>query len=375
MFDLSLHVRSLQDRVETWARQTPAAPAVVFGREVLSYAELNRRASVLAQELRARGVGPDTLVGLFVERSVELAVGLLGVLRAGGAYLPLDPTYPRERLAYMLEDARPRVLLTLERLRGAVPPSEATVLILDEPREGAGDENPVLVDGENLAYVIYTSGSTGRPKGAGLTHRGLANLANAQLEAFGTRPDDRVLQFASLSFDASIFEITMAWGAGAAIHLATRDELLPGPPLARILGERGITNATLPPSALATLERDEFPALRTLIVAGEACPPALAESWSRNREFFNAYGPTETTVWGTVDVYEGSGQLTIGRPILNVEVLFLGEEMAPVPEGQEGELCLGGANLGRGFLGRPDLTAERFVPDPEKTGRAPLPHW
>ncbi len=220
----------------------------------------------------------------------------------------------------------------------------------------------------NLAYVIYTSGSTGRPKGTMLEHRGLSNLTQAQVQTFGLGPSDRVLQFASSSFDASVFEIVMALRVGAALHLASREDLLPGPTLIGLLRDHAITIVTLPPSVLAALPDQEFPALRQIVVAGEACPPDLVDRWARGRRFFNAYGPTETTVWASVEECRGDDERPpIGRPLINTTIHLLDAQLRPVPIGQPGEMYIGGVGLARGYLGRPDLTAERFIANPFAT--------
>jgi amino acid adenylation domain-containing protein len=376
----------LHHRVAGWAQASPDALAMVFGdgagsadgRPVTwTYRALLARADRLARHLAALGVGPDVLVGLSAERSPELVLGVLAVLRAGGAWLPLDPLYPRARLQGMVDDAAPPVLLTQERLLGALPEHRARVVLLDRwldaqaPADAASGAapDPDLAP-ENLAYVIYTSGSTGRPKGVALSHRGLANLCVAQAASFGPGPGDRVVQFAPASFDASVFELAMALASGAAIHLAGPDALLPGEPLLALLEARRITNATMPPSALAALptpERAGLDALSAVIVAGEACPPELARAWGGEgrRRFFNAYGPTETTVWATIEpCTDPQAEITIGRPVANARVHLLDRGGAAVPVGVPAELHVGGPGLARGYLHRPALTAERFVPDP-----------
>ena len=359
----------LHERVEQHAALTPEKEALVFEGARLSFAQLNARANQLARHLRSLGVGAETRVGLMLERSVEMAVSVLAVLKAGGAYVPLDPAYPRERLAFMAEDAGLSVLLTQERLATSLPPHNARVVKVDAEAEqiaAHGEENPASVaSAENAAYVIYTSGSTGRPKGAVVTRRGLTNLAGAQVVAFDVRADERVLQFASLSFDASIFEITMALHTGATLCLARPESVLPGEGLRSLLSEQRITNVTLPPSALALMPGAELPALRTIVVAGEACPSGLVDAWAPGRRFFNAYGPTETTVWATVaECFAAGPKPLIGRPISNAQVYLLDREMNPVPAGVAGELHIGGEGLARGYLNRPALTAERFVPNP-----------
>jgi amino acid adenylation domain-containing protein/non-ribosomal peptide synthase protein (TIGR01720 family) len=222
---------------------------------------------------------------------------------------------------------------------------------------------------DNLAYVIYTSGSTGTPKGALLPHRGLCNISEAQVRTFGLGPDDRVLQFASISFDASTFEIVMALRAGVILCLGERERLLPGPALIRFLQEMAITLVTLPPSALAPLPEEALPALRIITVAGEACSAELVMCWGKAHQFFNLYGPTEGTIWTTTGEYLGDGHAPpIGRPIINTQVYVLDRHLQPVPVGVPGELYIGGAGLARGYLGRPELTAERFIANPFSEG-------
>ncbi|MCP4660126.1 MAG: amino acid adenylation domain-containing protein, partial [bacterium] len=356
------------ERFADQVRRMPEAPAVVFDADRLSYRELDRRSDQLARFLRARGIGPEGLVGICCERSPEMVVGIVGVLKAGGAWLPLDPSYPRKRLEFMIEDTRVPMVLSQASLVGVLPAHEAEVVCLDSnwDRVAAASVAPPVtgVGPESAAYVIYTSGSTGRPKGVVVSHRGLANLAAAQVRLFGLRPADRVLQFSSLNFDASVWEIAMALSVGASLHLAPVQELFPGEPLRRFLAERRITTVTLPPSALAVLRAEELPALATLIVAGEACSPELAEQWSVGRRFFDAYGPTETTVCATAGRYRRGERLSIGTPIRNTGVQLLDPRMRPVPMGVPGELAVGGAGIARGYLGRPALSAERFVPNP-----------
>ncbi|HEX8719954.1 MAG TPA: amino acid adenylation domain-containing protein [Pyrinomonadaceae bacterium] len=362
-------VRRVHEQFEETARLRPGAVAVSGAGWEVSYGELNRRANQLARGLRRLGVGPEVRVGVAVERGAELAVAVLGVLKAGGAYVPLDVAYPKDRLAFMIEDSRPAVLLTQEKFLFEMPEHESEVVCVDSEWDGfareSGEDLPTLPGADTLAYVIYTSGSTGKPKGVQVAHGGLANLAEAQIRAFGLGPQDRVLQFSSLSFDASIFEIVMALRVGATLCMATRESLLPGPELIRYLRTQEITCVTIPPSALAVLPEDALPALRTVIVAGEACPAELVERWGRGRRFFNAYGPTETTVWATVsECAPGGRKPHIGRPIDNAQVYLLDRWQEPVPVGVPGELHVGGAGLARCYMNRPGLTAERFTPDP-----------
>jgi len=354
---------------EERAARTPDAVAVVFEKEQLSYAELNRRANQLARHFQKLGVGPEVLVGLCVERSLEMVVGLLGILKAGGAYVPLDPAYPKERLAFMLEDTQTPVLPTQERLRENLPQHGARVVCLDMDWEAIAkesDKNPdSTVTAGNLAYVIYTSGSTGRPKGVLVPHQGLLNMSEAQVRTFELGPGDRVLQFASLSFDAATFEIFMALRVGATLCLGTQESLLPGPTLIEMLQDLGVTIVTLIPSALASLPIEKLPHLHTITVAGEACSVDLVARWAEGRRFFNLYGPTEATIWTTAaECVDGSHKPPIGHPVDNTGIYLLDTHLQPVPVGVPGELHISGVSLARGYLNRPDLTAQKFIPNP-----------
>jgi amino acid adenylation domain-containing protein len=380
-------VCSIQELFEAQVARTPDAVAAVFNNTHLTYHELNWRANQLARHLRARGVGPDTLVGICTPRSLELVVGVLGVLKAGGAYVPMDPAYPANRLIGVLEDARAPVLLTAAVDRGAwsedqdqtmFDPQALTLsstirvidLIADWPaiaqQDGANLDSVTTPD--NLAYAIYTSGSTGRPKGVLLHHRGLINLALAQIQAFGVTADSRVLQFASFSFDASVSEIFMALLTGARLYMTSRETLLSSTSLVRLLRDERITTVTFPPSLLSLLQPEDLPDLRTIISAGESCTVELARRWSAGRNFFNAYGPTEATIgpmlYRVEDLPERATSVPIGRPIANTQIYVLDQSMQPVPVGVPGEVYVGGVGVARGYLNRPDLTAEKFVPNP-----------
>jgi amino acid adenylation domain-containing protein len=354
--------------IEAQVRRSPDAPAVAFQDEVLTYRQLDRRANPLATALRRLGVGPDVLVALCLERSPELVVAMLATLKAGGAWLPLDPSLPRERLDYLVSDARPQVLLTHSRAPRPHLPPGTSVIVLDEPgalSEGESGESPrAEIGGEHLAYVIYTSGSTGRPKGTLLRHQGLCNTALRIADAMALHSRSRVLQFASVSFDASVWEIFPALMVGASVHLAPREELVPGEPLHALLRRRSITAAILTPSVLAQLDPRGLETLETLASGGEACTADLVERWSAGRRFLNAYGPTEVTICSSIATEVEAQRITIGRPFHNVQAYVLDTRLRPVPVGVPGELYIGGLGLARGYLGRPELTAERFIPHP-----------
>lgn len=348
--------------VEQQAEKTPDAPALVFADKCLSYREMLAQAGNLAAALQARKVGPEVLVGICLKDPLETILAVLGVLKAGGAFLPLDPGYPDERIAYMVEDSGVALLLADREIQGRIPSGAADVV---EPGElfTQASVQPVVTEAgpENAAYVIYTSGSTGKPKGTVLRHRGLCNLARAQSRIFGVAPGSRVLQFASFSFDASVSEIFMALCAGGALHLAQREAMLPGAPLLALLRDQRITHVTFPPSLLAVLPHEALPELRCLIVAGEPCSAEVAEKWSVGRTFFNAYGPTEATVCATIGAYGGSGRPLIGRSIDNTRIHILDSAQQAVPVGLPGELHIEGVGLAREYLNRSELSAEKFI--------------
>jgi amino acid adenylation domain-containing protein/non-ribosomal peptide synthase protein (TIGR01720 family) len=354
-------------RFEEQAGRTPDATAVVFEGEQLTYGELNRRANQLAHYLFRLGAGPETPVGVLMERSIEMIVGLLGVLKARGVYAPLDPSYPPERLSFMIEDAQVSVLLTRRDGLQSVRCERTVFLDADWGAIAAESaENPSgLTDIDNAAYIIYTSGSSGSPKGVIVTHRGLSNLAEAQRLTFQIAPETRILQFASLSFDASIFEIVMALCAGATLCLARREDLLPSPEFVLRLEEQEVGCMTVPPSFLRALPDAKLPAMNDIIVAGEVCPEEAAIRWAEGRRFYNAYGPTEATVWTTVAQYtEGRGRPPVGRPITNTEVYLLDRYLRPMPPSLTGELYIGGEGLARGYQNRAETTAAEFIPHP-----------
>nr|WP_228123235.1 non-ribosomal peptide synthetase [Streptomyces olivaceus] len=337
---------------EARAAATPDAVALVCGGDELTYGQLNARANRFAHALIARGVGPEQTVAVALPRSVESVVAVLGVLKSGAAYLPVDPAYPRARIAYMLDDARPA--LTVD-----------DPALVTEVSAWPGTDPAVALDVRHPAYVIYTSGSTGRPKGVVVGHGGVASLVAAQIERFAIEPASRVLQFASPSFDASVSEIFTALLRGAALVLPPAAD-----PVAALTDpDLAVTHATVPPSVLAAVPEGSV-RVSTLVVAGEACPPELVDRWAAGRRMVNAYGPTETTVCATMSdaLSPGAGAPPIGRPIANTRVYVLDARLRPVPPGVVGELYVAGAGLARGYLNRAGLTAGRFVACPFEAG-------
>ena len=358
----------IHELFERGVARTPEAPAVIWENSEWSFADVNRRANQLAHYLIGLGVGRETIVGVCTGRSPETMVTLLGVLKAGGAYLPLDPDYPRARLQLMLWDAAPPVLIAEKRWSERVAGHRGQVVCLEAERDAIAREsceNPRRESRpQDLAYLIYTSGSTGRPKGVLVEHGGAANVAAEQVRRLGIGPGDRVLQFAPLGFDASIFEMLMTLVGGATLLVAQPEKLLPGPPLLQTLRASKTSVVTLPPSSLAVLPREPIPALRVLNLAGEAAPATLVSDWSGGRQLFNLYGPTECSIWTTVAELDGGDQPHIGRPIEGAEVHVLDSELEPVPVGVPGELYVGGVGVARGYLNQPELTALKFIPNP-----------
>ncbi|WP_405922142.1 amino acid adenylation domain-containing protein [Streptomyces sp. NBC_00122] len=347
---------SLAGLFEAQVVRDPGATAVVRGGESLSYGELNARANRLAHWLIGEGVGPESLVGVMLPRSVDLVVAVLAVLKAGGGYVPIDVEYPAERRAFILEDAAP-VLVLDERVLGG-------------DFSGFADSDPgVVVDLGHPEYVIYTSGSTGRPKGVVVSHRGVASLAVTQVGLLELGPESRVLQFASPSFDTAFWDLLVAFASGAVLVVPERGRLVGGE-LLRVLAEGRVSHALIPPSVVATLPVDA-PALLgdlcCLVVGAEAVPLDLVARWSPGRRVMNAYGPTETTV---IVAMAGPmvGDVPIGRPVANTRLYVLDEGLCPVPVGVPGELYVAGSGLARGYVGRAGLTAERFVASPFGVG-------
>jgi amino acid adenylation domain-containing protein len=369
--------KTMVELFEAQVRVTPDAPAVECGDVSLSYRELNARANQLAGELIDRGVGPEQFVGLAAARSVETVVAVWAIQKAGAAYLPIDPRYPADRIRFMLADAVPSCVITdswANPVGVAARDAELPVIALHDPSVGAAlsarpDTNPTDADRDDPlapthpAYVIYTSGTTGTPKAVVVEHASAAHFVVTQIEEFEVGVRARVLQQASISFDVAVWEFGVALLSGAT--LVVPEGAVAGDELADFLRDRRITHAAVSPSALGSVPPGSFPDLAVLICGSEPCPEELVTRWSPGRWLVNAYGPTESTVCTSMTgPLSGSGNPPIGRPIANTRVYLLDQRLRPVPIGAVGELYVAGIGLARGYLGRPGLTASRFVACP-----------
>jgi amino acid adenylation domain-containing protein len=376
--------RLIHELFEERVHQSPQAAAVVCEGQSLSYATLNARANQLARYLREKGVAPEQLVGLCMERSVEMVVGLLGILKAGGAYVPLDPSHPIERLSYVLDDAAPAIVLTQERLKDRLPKSDATIISLDgewnEVATRASESLPAETLGlraDHLAYVIYTSGSTGRPKGAMNEHRAVVNRLIWMQEQYRIDERDRVLQKTPFSFDVSVWEFFWTLMSGACLIVARPEGHRDPAYLTDLIEATGVTTLHFVPSMLkAFLEqhhRGRCPSVRHIVCSGEELSPSLQNKCLEllpHARLSNLYGPTEcavdVTAWECVADADCQ-RVPIGRPIANTRIYILDGHLEPVPLGEMGEIYIAGAGVGRGYWNRPELTAERFLPDPFDT--------
>ncbi|MEO1433296.1 MAG: amino acid adenylation domain-containing protein, partial [Cyanobacteria bacterium J06633_8] len=378
---------------EEQVAKTPDAVAVVFQEQQLTYQQLDNRANQLANYLQTLGIKPDSKVGICIDRCLNMVVGILGILKAGAAYIPIDPNYPQERLSHMLDDSDVSVLLTTENLLSGLPANKAKQICLDRDWESLishqSNESPTSdVKPSNLAYIIYTSGSTGKSKGVMIEHNSLVNFTTTATKEYGINHRDRVLQFASISFDVAVEEMYPCLTNGATLILRTDEFLTNGHQMLQKCEQWGITVLDLPTaywhqlaSDLATGESEVPQNLRLVIIGGEAVIPEKVRTWQKSfknnqcPELINTYGPTEATVVVTkcklsesINKDTGLAQMTIGKPFPNVQIYILDSCLNPVPIGVPGELHIGGLCLARGYLNRPELTAQKFIPDPFNRG-------
>ncbi|ARU63210.1 hypothetical protein CBW65_21185 [Tumebacillus avium] len=361
---------------EEQALRTPDNIAVRYQDEELTYAQLNEKANQMAHALRASGCDRDSIIAIMVNRSIEMIISVMGILKSGGAYLPIDPDAPQARIDYLLEDSNALLIITKDFLLDKLTGFNGEVFSLDKemPVVGTYPATPVASEltPDDLAYVIYTSGSTGKPKGTMLHHRGLCNLAVAQGEFFELHEKSRVLQFISLAFDPSVMEIFFTLTRGATLIMAPSHELKNAEALTDLLEREQITFFVTTPSMLSQLPLEAGPNLEVIVTGGDACPVPLAELWSKRVHYINNYGPTETTVsatgWSSRSYQSLPNPLPIGRALQNTEVYLLDNHLNLVPIGANGELYIGGAGVARGYFRRPELTAEKFIDNPFRPG-------
>lgn len=360
--------KTLHRLFEEQAARTPKAVALVFEAQQLSYAEFNERANRVACQLRSMGVGAGVLVGLYFERSLEMLVGIMGILKAGGAYVPLDPSYPTERLSYILNDANIEILLTQNRLPS--PGSELRRLCLDSDWEviakHSGENLPEQTVSESLAYVIYTSGSTGKPKGVQIPHRAVVNMVDSMRREPGLTEADTVLAKTRVSFDMSVFELFLPLVVGARLVIAGDEVVADGARLSQMLVTCGATAMVATPATWVMLIEAGWQGQSgfKIFCGGEAMSRHLAGQLLERGELWNLYGPTETTVWSSLARVHQGDSLVIGDAINNTQLYVLDRNFRLASIGVSGELCIGGEGLAHGYLNRPDLTAEKFIPDP-----------
>lgn len=360
--------------VELFAEQatrTPEAIAVVCGGQQLSYRDLEIRSNQLANYLLSKGVKAESILGIYVDRSLDMIVGLLGIHKAGAAYLPLDPIFPQERLAYMLEDAKVSLIISERKLAGTLPDCDAEVISIDTEWPSISkfsSEKPIVdYSAGNLAYLIYTSGSTGKPKGVQIEQRSLINFLKSMAQKTQINSADSLLAVTTLSFDIAGLELFLPLISGARVVLGERDDVNDGNRLIELLQTRGITILQGTPATWRLLIEAGWSGTKGLKVlcGGEALPRALADQLlKRCSSLFNVYGPTETTIWSTLfELDSTTEKILVGKPLANTEVYVVDKAMNPVPMGVPGELLIGGAGLARGYLNRPELTEEKFIPN------------
>jgi amino acid adenylation domain-containing protein len=364
--------KTIHTLFEEQVTRSPNAPAVIFGSETITYAQLDRRACALAAELRSNVIERETPVGIHLERSIDLVVAVLATLKSGGCYVPLDPAFPRDRLAWMIEDARIPVIITQSSLVPDLPRHNARILLTNQPQTPksgliapASDLHPATPD--SLAYILFTSGSTGRPKGVQITHRAVVNFLHSMRKEPGLTANGTLLAVTTLSFDIAGLELLLPLTTGARIVLASRDDTIDGTRLLALLQNSGTTFMQATPATWRMLVEAGWqgtPHLK-ILCGGEAIDRTLADRLlSRCAELWNMYGPTETTIWSTLERLHPDQTITIGRPIANTQIYILDAALKPVPPGVSGELYIGGDGVARGYLNRPELTAEKFIADP-----------
>ncbi len=363
--------KGIHQLIEEQVRKTPNAVALVYGQQQMTYQETNHKANQLAYYLQSIKVGLGVKIGLYLEKSIDLIIGLLAILKTGAAYVPLDTEYPEDRLQFMIKDSEISMIISHSKsLKNTMLKFKNIVyLYLDltiTEKQPVNDLENIDFSGRSIAYIMYTSGSTGVPKGVRVTHKGLCNLASSyKKDEFPISSKSRVLQFASISFDVAISDIIMALTNGASLFLGNKEESRPGKNLATFIQVNRITHIHLTPSTLAMLPTDKYVDLKCIIVGGEAFSITLLDQWSRGRHFFNSYGATETSVTVALAKFKaGCERVLIGKAINNTKIYILDANNQPVPDGVIGELCVVGASVAEGYWNRPRLTSEKFMGNP-----------
>ena len=345
----------------------------------MTYAQVEQRANQLAHHLRSRGVKRSDCVAMLLPRSLEVCTTLLAILKTGAAYVPFDPGFPAERVGFVLADCKARALVTTKLFAAKAKNFHGEIILLDEHEAEIVSQSATKLNSadigatpEDLCYIIYTSGSTGQPKGVQIEHRSACHLVRCEGEIFQVRPEDRVYQGFSIAFDASIEEIWLAFFAGATLVVGDDEMVHAGAALSQMLADASVTVLSCVPTLLSMMD-DDVPSVRLLILGGEQCPPDLVKRWwNPRRRVVNTYGPTEATVIATYAECHPQKPVTIGRPLPNYFAEILDEQLRPVAQGQSGELCLGGSGLARGYVGLPELTRGKFIPNPlAKNGELP----
>src|SRR4051812_41453332 len=346
----------------------PSATALECDGERLSYAELDHRANRLANLLMSRGLGASNRVGILLNRSVETYVAVLAITKTEATFVPIDPAAPADRLHYIAQDSALDLMVTHTAFGASCAGLPCDSIALDElgPELAAQSSARTGIEsaGDPVCYVIYTSGSSGRPKGVEITQSSICNFIGIVPTLYGVRPTDRVYQGMTIAFDFSIEEIWPTWAVGATLVAGPTDGRRVGSGLADFLEEQRITMIYCVPTVLATLDRT-LPLLHTVNVGGEACPRELVDRWGPGRRILNTYGPTETTVTCTMAELAPGRPVTIGRPLPSYRITLLDDDRQPVPEGEIGEICVGGPGVGRGYVNRPELTVDRFIQNPQ----------
>ncbi|MEO7535067.1 MAG: amino acid adenylation domain-containing protein, partial [Ferruginibacter sp.] len=366
--------KTIVDLFEAQVLKTPAAIALIFGENQLTYQELNQKSNQLAQYLRTKGVKEESLTPICIERGINMIIGILGILKAGGAYVPIDPGYPLERISYMIDDTGAAIVISSRQSSSRLSASKLINIIELDGEKELISQQPVNnlslnIAINHLAYVIYTSGSTGRPKGVMIEHGSVANLVNAQSRYFNISDNERILQFSNYSFDASVEQIFLALLNGASLVLFAEGLPLDIELFAQFLNDKKVSHLHATPLFLENLPAGNYPKLKRVIAGGDVCRKELSNRWNSKVDFYNEYGPTETTVTAIEfhDTVNENNSLSIGRPLSNISVYILNEQGSILPLGATGEIYIGGVQVARGYVNRPDLTAERFIKDPFST--------